>query len=132
MISPRFFLHSARIADAVLFWPVLLSVIWGELSAQPDLGYLRLLFRMVGDKSVHFVAYFLLAAMAGMALKSRKAVLLAVAGLIVLGGVLEILESFVGRDMELADELANAAGALSGAFLARLIVEPLRRRFPQA
>ena len=66
--------------------------------------------------------------MAGAGFKSRKTVLLASLGLIVLGGVLEIVQGFTGRDMSFYDELANTMGVIRGAILARAIIEPLRRR----
>jgi VanZ family protein len=51
-----------------------------------------------------------------------------VVALIFLGGVLEILQGMLGRDMSVYDEMANSAGAILGATLARLAVEPLRKR----
>ncbi len=128
MKPSRPFLHAARIVDAILFWPVLALVVWGELSSSSE----GLLFRLVGqinDKILHFNSYFVLGAMAGAALKSRKPVIWTVVGLICLGGVLEIIQSYVGRDMSFWDETANAAGAIGGAVIARIIVEPLRRRW---
>jgi VanZ family protein len=83
----------------------------------------------VNDKLLHFTAYFGLAAMAAAGLKSRSSALKAVIALILLGGVLEIVQGLVGRDMSVFDELTNAAGAVVGGFLARLVIEPLRRRF---
>lgn len=49
-------------------------------------------------------------------------------GLIVLGGVLEIIQGFIGRDMSIYDEFANTAGVLVGVFVARAIVETLHRQ----
>jgi VanZ family protein len=118
-------LHKARIADAILFWPVLALVIWGEIFAPPGPGLLD----RINDKILHFMAYFLLAAMASMALKSRRTAMLAVLGIIVLGGVLEIIQGYVGRDMSFYDELANTLGAIPGGIIGRLIIEPLRRQF---
>ena len=119
-------LHRARIADAILFGPALILVIWGELTRlSPEDSW------PVDDKLVHFSAYFLLGVMAAAALKSRRAVALAVLGLILLGGVLEIVQDWVGRDTSFLDEVANTAGAITGAVVARLIVEPLRRRFAE-
>jgi VanZ family protein len=40
-------------------------------------------------------------------------------GLILLGGVLEIVQSYVGRDPSIYDELANMAGVLAGTVCAR-------------
>jgi VanZ family protein len=123
MKIPRPWLHAARIADVILFYPALLLVIWGELTPRPAEvieGY--------NDKLLHFIAYFGLAAIAAIAVRRRKAAILAALGLIVLGGILEIIQGFVGRDMSLYDEFANTLGVVVGGFAARSIVEPLRRR----
>jgi VanZ family protein len=117
-------LHALRLADLVLFWPVLALVIVAELAKLGGDSGLP-----INDKLAHFSAYFLLGAMAAAALKHRPAVLYAVLGLILLGGVLEIIQPYFGRDRSFLDEVANTAGAMCGAFLARLAVEPLRRRF---
>jgi VanZ family protein len=122
------FLHVARIADAILFWPVLALVIWGELSSSGE-GLLSRYFGAINDKVLHFNGYFILGAMAGGALTTRKSAIWAVVGLICLGGVLEVIQSYVGRDMSLWDEVANSAGAISGAVIARITIEPLRRRW---
>src|SRR5258705_13651254 len=96
----RPFLHVVRIADAVLFWPGGAVVTYGELSSQPERLFLTL-FGFINDKVLHFEAYFVLGAMAAAAFNSRKPVLRAVIGLILLGGVLEIIQSYVGRDMSI-------------------------------
>jgi VanZ family protein len=79
---------------------------------------------------LHFIAYFILAAMAGAAFRDRRPVFTAVLALIVLGGALETLQGFVGRDSSAYDALANTVGAVTGGLLARTVVEPLRRRIP--
>ena len=119
-------LHAARIADEILFYPALGLVIWGELTGNEP--HILDLFGPINDKVLHFLAYFGLAAMAGTGFKTRKTVLLASLGLIVLGGVLEIVQGFTGRDMSFYDELANSAGVITGAVLARGIIEPLRKQ----
>ena len=124
----RPFLHAVRIADAILFWPASALVIYGELSSQPERLFVTL-FGFINDKVLHFEAYFVLGAMAAAAFRSRRPVLWAIVGLTFLGGGLEIIQSYVGRDMSFFDELANTAGAISGAAITRLIVEPLRRRW---
>jgi VanZ family protein len=43
--------------------------------------------------------------------------------------VLEILQSFTGREAALSDAIANAIGVICGGFLGRAIVEPLHRRY---
>lgn len=125
MMFPRLLLHAARVADAILFWPALALVIWGEVFAPM---HLHLLDR-VNDKILHFIAYFGLAVMVAAAFKGRRGAVWAVLGLIVMGGVLEIVQGYVGRDMSLGDELANTSGALIGGGMARMLVEFLRRRF---
>ncbi|HMI96502.1 MAG TPA: VanZ family protein [Micropepsaceae bacterium] len=126
MKLPRPLLHAARIADEILFYPALVLVIWGELTG-PEPQVLDF-FGDFSDKALHFIAYFGLAAMAAAGFKSRRAVVLTGLSLIVLGGVLEIVQGFTGRDMSFYDELANTAGVGAGAILARAIIEPLRRR----
>jgi len=127
MNLPRPLLHAARIADEILFYPALALVIWGELTGSEP--HILDLFGPLNDKILHFLAYFGLAGMAAAGFKSRKTVLLVSFGLVVLGGVLEIVQGFTGRDMSFYDELANIAGVITGAVLARAIIEPLRRRW---
>jgi VanZ family protein len=121
---PRAALHAARLADAVLFWPVLAFVLWGEL--QPDVIPL---LEGTNDKLLHFSAYFVLGAMAGGAIRRRGVVKWAVLGLIGLGALVELVQAYVGRDMSLLDALANAAGSIAGAAFARFVLDPLRRRW---
>jgi len=110
----------ARRVGAWAFWPALLIVLLGELMPHaPDFG--------APDKLLHFLAYFGLAVLATDALGARRAALFAVLGLVVLGGFLEILQSFVGRDAEWLDEVANAAGAISGGALTAAVLRLLGR-----
>jgi VanZ family protein len=122
--SSRAFLHAARLADAVLFWPVLAFVLWGQL--QPDVPTV---FHGINDKFLHFSAYFILGAMAGGAIQQRGGVKWAVLGLIVLGAVIEFIQAFVGRAPSLLDGITNGAGAISGALLARFVLDPLHVRW---
>lgn len=109
----------------VLFWPSLGLVIWASLVVftKPLINF------SFQDLIAHFVAYGGLAGMAAMALHGRKATIWAVAGLIALGALLEIMQSFTGRETEFADAVANSAGAICGGFSGRAIVEPLYRRY---
>ena len=116
-------MHAARLAAAVVFWPTLALVVLGELTTTANL-----MFQTVGDKVVHFTAYFCLAAMAVAAFRARRNAVVAIFGLITLGAGLEIIQSMVGRNASLWDEVANAAGAASGGVIGRVIVEFLRRR----
>lgn len=106
-----------------LFWPGVILVAWGELTPHPpELGGV-----LVKDKVEHFIAYFGLASMATMALGLRSRLALAVLGIILFGGVLEILQSFAGRDAELMDFFANSVGAFGGLAAGALV---LRLRGP--
>jgi len=101
------FLH--RLA-MLLFWPAIVLVTWGELTPSPPH-----LETHVWDKLLHFTAYFGLAGLAALSLKSRRALLCALLGLIVFGGLLEIVQGLTGRDADLLDEVANSLGAVLGA-----------------
>jgi VanZ family protein len=78
---------------------------------------------------LHFSAYFVLGSMAGGAVRRRGAVKWAVLGLIVVGALVEILQSYVGRESSVLDGVANGVGAIAGALLARFVLDPLRRRW---
>lgn len=104
-----------------LFWPAVLLVAWGELIPhQPDWTAL------VWDKALHFTAYLGLAGMATVALGARKHALWAVVGLVLLGGALEILQGFTGRDPDIYDEVANILGAIVGGCSGWLLVSLLQ------
>ena len=121
---PRALLHVARLADAVLFWPVFAYVLWGQLQPsvpQPLEG--------LDDKLLHFAAYFVLGAMAAGAIKRPSLVKWAVIGLILVGAAIEVIQGYVGRETSVLDGLANGAGAIAGVGLARLVLDPLRRRW---
>ena len=74
-------------------------------------------------------AYFILGAMAGAAIRQRGWVKWAVLGLIALGGAIEVIQAFVGRDPSLLDGITNGAGAIAGALLARFVHDALRLRW---
>jgi VanZ family protein len=127
MIFSRERLHRARLAVFALFWPALAVVIVGSLiplDEMPlDLGV------DYEDLILHFAGYAILAGMAAMALRSRSRALGAAFGLIVLGGLIEILQGYTGRDPSLYDAIANGCGVGFGCFTGRAIVEPLHRRY---
>ncbi len=108
-----------------LFLPALAIVMWGELKPSthgPE---------AIWDKVLHFAAYFGLAGIATIALGRRKASFWAAFALAVFGGILEIVQSFVGRDAEWGDELANVIGVClgcAGAWLTLRIVDGLATR----
>jgi VanZ family protein len=107
---------------AILFWPALTLVIWGELVPHmPDI------IPGASDKLLHFTAYFGLAVLATVALGRTRAILVATMSLVVLGGVLEILQAFTGRDAEWLDEAANACGVLSGVALGLVLLRLVGR-----
>jgi VanZ family protein len=81
------------------------------------------------DKFLHFSAYFILAAMSAGAIKQRGWAKWAALGLIVLGGAVELIQGFVGRDPSLLDGITNGAGAIAGALLARFVLDSLRMRW---
>jgi len=102
------FLHRLAV---LLFWPAVVLVTWGELTPSPPH-----LETHVWDKLLHFTAYFGLAGLAALSLKSRRTLVYAVLGLIAFGGLLEIAQGMTGRDADLLDEVANTLGAILGAF----------------
>lgn len=103
------FLHSLAV---VLFWPAIALVTWGELT--PSTPHLEV---HIWDKLLHFTAYFGLAVLAALSLKTRSSLFCAVLGLIAFGGVLEILQGLTGRDADWLDEGANTLGAFLGAVI---------------
>jgi VanZ family protein len=110
----RFF----HILSLWLFWPGMALVTWGELTPHPpDLGGIWL-----WDKAQHFTAYFGLGSMATLALGLRPKLAWAISGLVLFGGVLEILQGITGRDPDIFDFLANAIGVLAGLAIATLFL----------
>ena len=112
----------SRLSAIVLFWPALALVIWGELSSHA----VQLVH--IWDKALHFTAYFGLAGLALVALVEPRRVRWALLGLVILGGVLEIIQGHVGRDMSFYDEVANTLGVAAGATTAWLYLLMLRPR----
>jgi VanZ family protein len=108
-----------------LFWPAVVLVTWGELT--PSTPHLE---THVWDKLLHFTAYFGLAGMAAWSLKSRRALILAVLGLIVFGGLLEIVQGLTGRDADVLDEVANTLGAICGVLIGSALIRLVEDRAP--
>jgi VanZ family protein len=108
-----------------LFWPAVLIVAWGELTPSPPHLVVE-----VWDKLLHYSAYFGLAGLATVALNARRQALWAVLGLVILGGILEILQGFTGRDPDIYDELANTLGAFTGGAAGWLLMWALSRNLP--
>ena len=106
--------HRIKRAAFWLIWPAIAVIVWGELTPHPP----RAIDQLFGwDKAQHFTAYFGLALMAVLGWSGRRTILLFLA-VIALGGALEILQGFVGRDSEWGDMLANTIGAVTGTLLA--------------
>ena len=104
-------LHQARRVDSWLVAPALLVVIYGELSHGQIGDFLESHF---WDKSLHFTAYFGLCLMTTIAVRANRKALWWAVGLVILGGALEIIQGFTGRDADIFDELANTLGVISG------------------
>jgi VanZ family protein len=116
------FLPWVRRAGAWLFWPALAVVAWGELTPHPPK-----VAALLWDKAEHFIAYFGLALLASLGWGLRRSLVFVFAAVVALGGMLEILQSFVGRDAEWGDFFANSLGALAGLALAVVYLSIPRR-----
>ena len=116
------FLPWVRRVGAWRFWPALAVVVWGELTPHPPKAA-----QMFWDKAEHFIAYFGLTLLAALAWGLRRSVVWVFFGMVALGGALEIIQSFVGRDAEWGDFLANDLGALTGLIVAVIYLAIPRR-----
>lgn len=122
MTSQSFFDRAVRTA-AILFLPACAGVLGGELgpsSGEPHFW----------DKAMHFIAYFVLSALAVAALRARKKALLAMLGLILMGAALELIQGMIGRDMSAIDEFANSLGVAAGAIAVWVVRAVLVRLRP--
>lgn len=116
------FLKTLHNLSLWLFWPGMVLIVWGELTPHPPaLGGI-----LGWDKADHFIAYFGLASMATMVLDLNRRLVWALLGLILLGGALEILQGYTGRDPDIFDFVANSIGTFSGAAVAGLFFLMLR------
>jgi VanZ family protein len=99
------------------FWPAVAVVAWGELTPHPP----HLADEIFGwDKAEHFTAYFGLALLATLAWGLKRSLIWIYLSIVLLGGALEILQFYTGRDSDWHDELANCLGAAAGMGLAAL------------
>jgi len=114
-IAPRLRAFIKRAAFWLL-WPAILVIAWGELTPRPPPEA-----SLIWDKWEHFTAYFGLALMGVLGWSGQRALAIFFA-VVALGGTLEILQAYVGRDAEWADMLANTLGAIAGALLALLLL----------
>ncbi|HWF62999.1 MAG TPA: VanZ family protein, partial [Rhizomicrobium sp.] len=80
------------------------------------------------DKADHFIAYFGLASMATMVLDLNRRLAWTLLALVLMGGLLEILQGYTGRDPEILDFVANSMGTISGAAIGALFLFLLRDR----
>lgn len=121
----RSILHRFRRLDAWLIGPAMLVVIYGELAHSKLIETLE---ADVWDKLLHFTAYFGLAAMATIAVRADRRSLLWALGLVVMGGLLEIVQGYTGRDPDIFDEMANTLGVIVGTGMAWTGIAILKRR----
>jgi len=98
-------------------WLLMVFVIWITLTPQPP-QVLSTIPHL--DKIGHFLAYVALTAWFAAALWGRKWLTIITVAFIVMGGVLEILQGFTGRDPSWFDWLIDTGGALLGAGLPRI------------
>jgi len=110
-VTLRNWLRQIRRIDSWLIAPALLIVILGELTHSSTIGALESYF---GDKTLHFTAYFALSLMTTISVRANRNALWWAFGLVLLGGSLEIIQGFTGRDADIFDELANTMGVLAG------------------
>ena len=83
---------------------------------------------LLWDKAEHFIAYFGLTLLASLAWGLRRSLVWVFAAMMALGGALEIIQSFVGRDAEWGDFFANDLGAAGRAGVAVVYLLIPRRR----
>jgi VanZ family protein len=124
-VTLRNWLHQVRQIDSWLIAPALLIVIFGELAHSSTIGALESYF---GDKTLHFTAYFGLSLMTTISVRANRNALWWALGLVFLGGALEIIQGFTGRDADIFDELANTIGVLAGLGFGWLGISYLRAR----
>jgi len=124
-VTLRNLLHHIRRIVSWLIAPALLIVIFGELTHSSLVGVFE---SYVWDKALHFTAYFGLSLMTTIAVRANRNALWWALGLVLLGGSLEIIQGFTGRDADIFDELANTFGVLAGLGFGWLGVSFLRAR----
>jgi VanZ family protein len=100
---------------------VLLGVLGLSLNPRPE-AVLGSLSRY--DKAEHFAAYVVLSFFVMRSIDRRNAIhlLLAIAACGALGGLIEVIQPFVGRRKELLDFLMDLGGAAVGALVAFFII----------
>lgn len=93
--------------------------------------YKRLWGRVTLDNVLHFAAFAALGLVAPLALRDRRRALLALLGLLLLGGALELMQLAIpNRRCQLYDALGNTLGLLLGGGAGFALRAWLRRRLP--
>lgn len=92
-------------------WLLIAMTVNDSLERHPP----QFLEQIPSDKALHFSGYFALALWFG-GVAERSRYLIVGAGLIALGGILELLQGYmaIGRQMELLDFVANTLGVSAG------------------
>ncbi len=103
---------------AWILWTV--CVVVGELLPHDSVPMKLIDLLPVSDKVVHFVAYAGIALCPALALGARDGALFGAAA-VAMGVALEYIQRMVGRDFEVGDMLANAAGVLTGLLLGLIL-----------
>jgi len=109
-------LHRAWLAVG---WGVIALVLWGCLTpAPPDLEFGLNIPQF--DKLEHIGAYLFLTPWFAAALPGWTRLLALMAAFVVMGGAIEIIQGYVGRDADWFDWFADCAGVALGAWYPRL------------
>ena len=98
-------------------WVMVAFVIWITLTPHPP--HILSIFPRF-DKLGHFMAYLALMAWFAAALPGRKWLARIMVVLIIMGGLLEILQAFTGRDPGWFDWFLDSSGVLLGATWPRI------------
>jgi len=98
-------------------WVMVAFVVWITLTPHPP--HIPFIFPRF-DKLGHFMAYLGLMAWFAAALPGRKWLARIMVVLIIMGGLLEILQGFTGRDPEWLDWFRDSSGVVLGATWPRL------------
>lgn len=81
------------------------------------------------DKLVHAGVFAVLGGLALAASPDRRALLLGLIGLTLLGGMIEVVQGLFGRDASLFDLAGDVVGIVAGAWAARGVIDRGRERF---
>ena len=98
-----------------------LALLWGVTIGYLSLSPLSVLPAIaVSDKLEHFAAYSVLGFLGVLARKSMVGTISVLFAVIAYGSVIELIQPYVNRYMELGDFIANTGGTLFGATLGYL------------